>query len=109
MLTRREFLAAGPAAAAFAGTPAAALAQSPRGYQRMRDAIPPTSPTPVNARPSDNLGGTTVNVGSNPGDLQTAISAAINADWTHNGNTLICPPEVTYHAVTLPATTGHTR
>lgn len=106
MLTRRELLAAGAAAAAFAAPPAAALAQSPRGYQRMRDAIPPTSPTPVNARPSDNLGGTTVNVGSNPGDLQTAISAAINADGTHKGNTLICPAGVTYHAVTLPPTTG---
>lgn len=106
MLTRREFLAAGTAAATFAAAPSDAFAQTPRRHQKVRDAIPPTSPSPVNARPSDNLGGTTVNVGSNPGDLQIAISAAINADGTHKGNTLICPAGVTYNAVTLPPTTG---
>jgi hypothetical protein len=106
MLTRREFLAAGTAVAALAATPSGALAQTPRETRRTRDAIPPTCPSPVSARPSDHLGGTTVNVGSNPGDLQTAISAAINADGTHKGNTLVCPAGVTYHAVTLPQTTG---
>ena len=106
MLTRRDFLAAGTAVAAFVATPSGALAQTPGRQQRVRDAVPPTSPTPVIGRPSDTLGGTTVNVGSNPGDLQTAIAAAINADGTHKGNTLVCPAGVTYNAVTLPRTTG---
>jgi hypothetical protein len=106
MLTRREFLAASSVAAALAATPSGASAQTPGTPQRGGDAFPPTSPTPVIGRPSDNLGGTTVNVGSNPGDLQTAISAAINADGTHKGNTLVCPAGVTYNAVTLPRTMG---
>jgi hypothetical protein len=106
MLTRREFLAASSVAAALAATPSGAIAQTPGRPQRGRDAVPPTSPTPVIGRPSDNLGGTTVYVGGNPGDLQTAISAAINADGTHKGNTLVCPAGVTYNAVTLPPTTG---
>src|SRR5258707_9261678 len=106
MLPGRESLAAASVAAALAATPPGAIAQTPGRQQRVRDAVPPTSPTPVIGRPLDNLGGTTVNVGSNPGDLQTAISAAINADGTHKGNTLVCPPGVTYKAVTLPRTTG---
>ena len=106
MLSRREFLAAGTAVAALGATRSGALAQTPGRQQRVRDAVPPTSPTPVIGRPSDSLGGTTVNVGSNPGDLQTAIAAAINADGTHKGNTLVCPAGVTYNAVTLPRTTG---
>lgn len=106
MLTRRKFLAAGSAAAALATSSSRVFAQSPATGQKTRDAIPPTSPSPVSPRPPDNLGGTTVNVGGNRGDLQTAISAAINSDGTHKGNTLICPAGVTYNPVTLPPTTG---
>jgi hypothetical protein len=106
MLTRRALLAAGSGAAALAAMSSAALGQVPRRHQEIRDAVPPTSPSPVTRRPPDNLGGATVNVGSNPGALQAAISAAINSDGTHKGNTLVCPAGVTYHAVTLPRTTG---
>jgi hypothetical protein len=77
------------------------------------EAIPPTSPTPcgflrgTGAFPSANLGGTTVNVGSNPGDLQTAINAALNGDGTHKGNTLLVPAGVTYNPITMPTTSGN--
>lgn len=79
----------------------------------MATAIPPTSPTPVTAKlgtaaaPPDNLGGTTVNVGSNPGDLQAAVTAAVNGDGTHKGNTLVVPAGVTYTPVNFPVTTGN--
>src|SRR3984893_11550286 len=43
MLTRRDFLTASTAAAALTATPSGARAQSPR----RRDAVPPTSPSPV--------------------------------------------------------------
>ena len=106
MLTRREFLAAGTAVTALAATPSCSPAQTQRRQQTERDPIPPTSPNPVGARPPDNLGGSTVNVGSNPGDLQTAINTALNPDGTHKGNTYICPPGVTYRPLTLPAAKG---
>lgn len=66
----------------------------------MADAIPPTSPTPVVSRPPDALGGSTINVGSNAGDLQTAINASAQ------GDTLVCPAGVTYNPITLPVRTG---
>ena len=84
----------------------------------MAEAIPPTSPTPVaellgtSGAPPDNLGGSTVNVGSNPGDLQAKMAAgadpslALTAAGAHRGNTYICPVGVTYTPVTFPATTG---
>ena len=106
MLTRREFLAASTAGGAVAAMHSGALAQTSAKHSRTRDAIPPTSPTPVSARPSEHPGGTTVNVGSSPGDLQTQINLAINADGTHKGNTLVCPAGVTYDPITLPPTTG---
>ncbi|MGH7399888.1 MAG: hypothetical protein ACRELW_20410 [Candidatus Rokuibacteriota bacterium] len=96
MLTRREFLAAGTAAAAFTATPSGALAQTPG----RPDAVPPTSPSPVNARPSDNLGGSTINVGGNPGDLQTAVNKS------QQGDTLVCPAGAVYGPVLLPVRTG---
>lgn len=105
MLTRREFLVAGSAAAALGATPTGSLAQV-RRTQTGRDVVPPTGPSPVVGRPSDNLGGSTVNVGSNPDDLQAAIKTALNADGTHRGNTYVCPPGVTYNPLTLPAATG---
>lgn len=78
----------------------------------MADAIPPTSPTPVNEKrgtaqaPPANLGGTTVSVGGNPGDLQAAINAALNPDGTHKGDTLVVPAGVTYSQLIFPPTTG---
>jgi hypothetical protein len=105
MLTRREFLAAGTAAA-LAASPNGSFAQVQRRPQTGREAVPPTSPSPVSTRPPDNLGGATVNVGSNPGDLQTAINAALHADGTHRGNTYVCPAGVTYNSLMLPAATG---
>jgi hypothetical protein len=106
MLTRREFFTAGTAAAVLAATRSGSLAQVPRRQQAVREAVPPTSPSPVSTRPSDNLGGSTVNVGGNPRDLQTAINAALNADGTHRGNTYVCPAGVIYNPLILPAATG---
>ncbi len=100
MLTRREFLVAGTAAAGFAATPSGTLAQTPSRHQEMRDAVPPTSPSPVSARPSDNLGGSTINVGGNPRDLQAAINASAQ------GDALVCPAGVTYNPITLPIRTA---
>lgn len=121
MLTRREFLAAGIGAAAITATPSSALAQIPRRHQAVRDAVPPTSPTPVNellgtpGAPSDNLGGATVNVGSGVGDLNTALglptgktgpTPCLNSDGTHKGNTYVCPAGAVYGPLVLPPTTG---
>ena len=101
MLTRRDFLAAATAAAGLAVMPSRARAQAPRTVQRRRaDAVPPTSPNPVSARPPDNLGGSTINVGGSPGDLQKAINAS------SQGDTLLVPAGVTYDEITLPARTG---
>lgn len=100
MLTRREILVAATAAAALAATPSAALAQTPSERQRGREAVPPTGPDPVSARPPDNLGGSTINVGSNPADLQAAINASAQ------GDTLVCPAGVTYHRIILPIREG---
>jgi hypothetical protein len=96
MLTRRDFLTASTAAAALTATPSGARAQSPG----RRDAVPPTSPSPVTARPSDSLGGSTINVGGNPGDLQTAVNKS------QQGDTLVCPAGAIYGPVLLPVRTG---
>jgi len=101
MLSRREFLASGTAAAALAAAPSDALAQSPRTHQTLPDAVPPTSPNPVSTRPSDNLGGSTIKVGHNPGDLQRAINASAQ------GDTLVVPAGVAYSPITLPIRTGN--
>ncbi len=98
MLTRRELLAT--AAAALAATPAGRLAQVPRRRPTARDPVSPTSPNPVSTKPSDNLGGSTINVGSNPGDLQRAINTSAQ------GDTLVVPAGVTYNPITLPIRTG---
>jgi hypothetical protein len=109
MLTRREFLTAGTAAAVLtalcAGPDArsgssGALAQTLTRQPRMREAVPPTSPNPVSARPSDHLGGYTINVGGKPPDLQAAIDAS------RQGDTLVCPAGAVYGPITLPVRMG---
>jgi hypothetical protein len=112
MLTRREFLAAGTAAAALAARPSGCFTESPRRYQTGREAVPPTSPSPVSARPSDALGGTTIPVGGNPGDLQAYLNGtlggngALNPDGTHKGNTYVVPAGAVYGPLTLPVALG---
>ena len=72
----------------------------------MAEAIPPTSPTMVREKmgtaqaPPDNLGGSTINVGGGPGDLQAAINASAQ------GDTIVVPAGAVYNPVTLPIRTG---
>lgn len=66
----------------------------------MPEAIAPTRPTPVSARPPDHLGGATLPVGPNPGDLQAAINASVQ------GDTLVVPAGPTYHPIILPPRSG---
>ena len=74
----------------------------------------PIAPTAVNnkmygsgANPVTGLTGATINVPVSPASaLQTAITAAINADGTHKGQTLVVPAGVTYSAIVTPQTVG---